>query len=423
MRMFAKLFLAILLVLPVPHALPQGLSSVLGASNAAPVPAPAPTDPYGRNTPRSSMYNFLEACHSEQFTKSWHFLDLRKWSADDREKEGAALAQNLASLLDHSSQFDLTNLSDSPDGKRTDGLAADTDELATFQLEGQPVTLHLQRIDRNGLKIWLVSADSLDKISNLKLLSGESAIEKALPTPFIRIKLLGTSLWVWIALVLLGVVLLFLSKLFSRAALALLRPVAKKYAGDLNAVRLEAFAEPVRLLLAIAVFRACIEAFTPSALLRLYIGYLLTLLFFLGLASLTMRIVDMVSDHVRTRLDTRQRAMSYSILPLFVRMIKICIFSLAIMATLAEWGYNTNAILAGLGVGGLAIALAAQKTIENLFGSIAVITDRPVLVGDFFNYGGNVGTVEDIGLRSTRIRTLDRTVVTIPNSVFSTMTL
>jgi MscS family membrane protein len=69
------------------------------------------------------------------------------------------------------------------------------------------------------------------------------------------------------------------------------------------------------------------------------------------------------------------------------------------------------------------VALAAQKTIENLFGAIALISDRPVLVGDFCQFGGQVGTVEDIGLRSTRIRTNDRTLVTIPNSSFSTMTI
>ena len=96
---------------------------------------------------------------------------------------------------------------------------------------------------------------------------------------------------------------------------------------------------------------------------------------------------------------------------------------LTIAAILSAWGYNTTTILAGLGVGGLAIALAAQKTVENLFGGVAVITDRPVAVGDFCRFGSQVGTVEDVGLRSTRIRTLDRTIVTIPNAEFSSMTL
>jgi MscS family membrane protein len=74
-------------------------------------------------------------------------------------------------------------------------------------------------------------------------------------------------------------------------------------------------------------------------------------------------------------------------------------------------------------VGGLAVALAAQQTIENLFGGVAVISDRPVLVGDACRFGDRTGTVEDIGLRSTRIRTLDRTLVTVPNAQFSSMTL
>jgi MscS family membrane protein len=158
-------------------------------------------------------------------------------------------------------------------------------------------------------------------------------------------------------------------------------------------------------------------------LLRDYLIKLLTLLFAMGAAALIMRIVDVVSDQILTRLNSRERALSYSVLPLGVRFVKIFIFCLAVLFTLTSWGYNTNAILAGLGVGGLAVALAAQKTIENLFGGISLITDRPVLVGDFCQFGGQVGTVEDIGLRSTRIRTNDRSVVTIPNSSFSTMTL
>jgi MscS family membrane protein len=93
------------------------------------------------------------------------------------------------------------------------------------------------------------------------------------------------------------------------------------------------------------------------------------------------------------------------------------------IAVLSGWGYNTGTILAGLGIGGVAIALAAQKTIENLFGGVAVISDRPVYVGDFCKFGDSVGTVEDIGLRSTRIRTNDRTEVIVPNAQFSTMTL
>ena len=104
-------------------------------------------------------------------------------------------------------------------------------------------------------------------------------------------------------------------------------------------------------------------------------------------------------------------------------MLKLLLYLVAILGVLSAWGYNTSTILAGLGVGGLAIALAAQKTIENLFGGISVIGDRPVLVGDVCRFGDRTGEIMHIGLRSTRIRTADRTIISVPNGQFSSMPL
>lgn len=414
-------FLACFIILGAKVACPQSLPNLLGKANGgAASSAPASEkDPLNRTTPRSAITSFLEACHNGKLETASKYLDLRKGS--EEETQGPTLAQTLANLLDHDTEFDITDLNDTPEGLRDDGLAADTERLATFKLGDKNVPLYLQRITHNGTRIWIVSSASVQRIPELAALTRESGIEKSLPAPLVEIKLLGTPLYAWIGLVLLALVLSLLSKLLSRAIIVLAVPLAKRYAGEPNTARLSALTEPLRLLLSIAVFRACMEAFTPSALLRLYLQYLLECLFALGVASLAMRSVDLVADHLRMRLDTR--ALSSSVMPLGVRMVKIAIFCIAVLFTLAAWGYNTNAILAGLGVGGLAVALAAQKTIENLFGSVAVISDRPVLVGDFCQFGGQVGTVEDIGLRSTRIRTLDRTLVTIPNSTFSTMTL
>jgi MscS family membrane protein len=96
---------------------------------------------------------------------------------------------------------------------------------------------------------------------------------------------------------------------------------------------------------------------------------------------------------------------------------------LAFVAILDGFGFSVTALIAGLGVGGIAVALAAQKTIENLFGGISLYGDRPVRVGDFCSFGDKIGTVEEIGIRSTRVRTLDRTLITIPNAEFSNLQL
>jgi len=165
------------------------------------------------------------------------------------------------------------------------------------------------------------------------------------------------------------------------------------------------------------------EMASPSLLPRLYIERALELIFFLSVAWMGAVVVELIAEGWRSRLDPRVHAVSYSVLPLGRQVIKLSLFLIAILGVLSAWGYNTSTILAGLGVGGLAIALAAQKTIENLFGGISVIGDRPVLVGDVCRFGDQTGTVMHIGLRSTRIRTADRTIISVPNAQFSSIAL
>lgn len=99
----------------------------------------------------------------------------------------------------------------------------------------------------------------------------------------------------------------------------------------------------------------------------------------------------------------------------------IVVFAILIM--LQGWGYNTSTLLAGLGVGGIAVALAAQQTIANVFGGVSLVGDSPIRIGEFGKFGDLMGVVEDIGMRSTRIRTLNRTIVSVPNSNFAGLNL
>jgi MscS family membrane protein len=103
------------------------------------------------------------------------------------------------------------------------------------------------------------------------------------------------------------------------------------------------------------------------------------------------------------------------VLPIAARFGKVAVAAMLIIAVLSNFGLPVASLIAGLGVGGVALALAAQKTVENMFGAVSIGADRPLKIGDFVKVGELLGTVESIGLRSTRIRTLDRTLVTIPN--------
>jgi MscS family membrane protein len=376
-------------------------------------------DPLDRDSPQSSVFAFLQAVGSRDYARAARYLDLRKLPPAQRLKVGPDLARQVGQILNKDSQFDVAELSRDPGDEHTDRERVDS-----FTVNGQNLALELQRVTlRNKLSIWVFSSDSVERIPRLAQITSDSPIEKYLPQALVAWTFLDTSLWRWIALVLLAMLVAALSRLLCPLVLRVVRPVLKRIWRQADWSELDGFLAPVQLLLAAAVFRIGMEWIDPSALVRPLLERGLSLLFFLGFAWLFMRTVDVIIRRLNIFLRSKHRSFSYSVLPLAARVLKITILLLMTAALLSSWGYNTTTIVAGLGVGGIAIALAAQKTIENFFGGVAVVSDRPVAVGDFCKFGDRTGTVEDIGLRSTRIRTLDRTLVTVPNGQFSSMTL
>jgi len=383
------------------------------------------TDPLNRYSPQSAVYSFLEASHGHNYTRAWKYLDLRKLPEDQRIKDGPQLAQQLEKILDRDARFDVAAMSQNPSGDDRDTPDPNREVVDTFNVGGQSLRLELERVPlHSGTSVWLFSSDSVERIPQLAVMVSDAPIERYLPAKMVDWKILDTSVWRWIALLLVAIVLAGVSRAISRlGVVAVVNPLLKRFAPHMETSTLDVFVAPLRLLLSVALFRLAMLWIGPSALLRLWLGRTLALFFFLALAWLSMGIIDMAVSSTRTLLEAKQRAFSYSVLPLISRVLKITVFCLAVAAVLSDWGYNTTTILAGLGVGGIAVALAAQKTIENFFGGISVIGDRPVSVGDYCKFDNRAGTIEDIGLRSTRIRTTDRTLVIVPNASFSAMTL
>jgi MscS family membrane protein len=374
-------------------------------------PAPDLKDPLGRITPQGTIFQFLEACHARDYSKAAYYLDLRKMPPSDRAKNGPELAMQLEDLLDDT-PFDIATLSRDPLGDQSNGVAAAFEHLATFHVNGKTLEMQLERVAlRPGLNVWLVSAPSIAMIPEAHTLVAETGFEKRLPQALVTFEILDTPVWRWLALLLMGVVLWIASRFVAWTLVAMLRPL----------VGTTGFAGPLRICLAVAGFRAAIELAPPSSLPRLFIERALGMIFALAVAWALAVTVDIAADRWYSRLDPR--AVSFSVLPLGRQILKLSLYLAALLSVITAWGYNTTTILAGLGVGGLAVALAAQKTIENLFGGVSVIGDRPVLVGDFCRFGDRMGTVMHIGLRSTRIRTPDRTIISVPNAQFSSMPL
>jgi MscS family membrane protein len=398
---------------PRPPALTLLVLISLAGVLRAQTPAPETKDPLGRTTPQGAIFQFLEACHARNYSKPAHYLDLRRLPPAERAKQGPELAAQLEDLLDDT-PFDIAMLSRDPEGDTADGLSAAREHLDTFRIDGQNMELQLERVELSpGYHVWLVASDSLPLIPKAHQLVEETAFEKKLPQILVTFEILDTPVWRWIALVLMAWILVMLTRVLASGLVTAVRPIL-----DAPALR-----GPLRVLLAVAGFRAALELAPPATLSRLFIERALAMILALGLAWVGAVVVDLLAERWRGRLDPRVHGVSYSVLPLGRQILKLSLFLLAILGVVSAWGYNTSTILAGLGVGGLAVALAAQRTIENLFGGISVIGDRPVLVGDVCRFGNETGTVMHIGLRSTRIRTADRTIISIPNSQFSSMAL
>jgi len=405
-----------------PVACAQAVSGSPPASAAA-TPS-KPEDPLHRDSPQNAVLSFLQFCSAGNFAQAAKYLNFRGTPHDQRVKEGPRVAQQLDQLLDRDPAFDVAALSRNSEGGHEDGLPPDRERVASFKAGNQTFELQMERITlRSGLAVWLFSADSVNLIPKLAQVTSDHPLEKYLPAPLVNLTLLDTPLWRWIALVLLALALAGLARLFSRIGLALAERAAKRFGPEAAHGVMETLWPPLLWLISLALFRVGMEWIGPTARLRLYLERGLTLAFFLGLAWLAARSIDLGMDRLRASMLARHKSFSSSVLPLASRLVKLSVLLVAIAAVLSAWGYNATAILAGLGVGSIAIALAAQKTIENFFGGVSVISDRPVSVGDFCKVGDLMGTIEDIGLRSTRIRTLNRTMVSVPNGQFSSMTL
>lgn len=387
-------------------------------------PSPKNQDPLNRDTPQGSVYSFLEACRASDYARAWRYLDLQGLPDDKRAQEGSQLARELKQVLDRDPRFDVASLSREPGGEINDSLPQNREVVDTFNVGGKSERLLLERTTlRSGLQVWLFAPESIALIPELAKNSSVSPIEKFLPPPLVNWKLMDTSLWRWIAMLLLAALLTVFSSWISRLALFIADALVKRTRLHVRSGVLDSFGGPLRLLVPVAIFRAAIPGLGLAALLRLAIERFSEFLLIAGIAWLCIRVVDAFIVALHAILVARKSTFPYSTLSLTSRILKLVILVFAFAGLLGDWGYNTSAILAGLGVGGIAIALAAQKTIENLFGGVAVISDRPVKVGDYCKFGSNSGTVEDIGLRSTRVRTDNRTLVTVPNGAFSAMTI
>ena len=386
--------------------------------------AKAPSDPLGRESPQSTVTNFLKACQGNKYQLASQYLDLREIPERRRADEGVTLAKDLEAILNSDNNFNIGRLSQSPQGSQANPNTPDIEQITTITRDNKTYAIDLERIQTtNKLQVWEFSPQTVAEIPDLAPANTESWIDSHLPSFLVKTMFLETPIWKWFALVLLAIVVVLVFRLAARVLTII---AAKLRLTTINFHRwawIAAIIDPAVVFCAVLVFRIVEGFLAPSALSRLYIGRFLLLVVIASFAWGFVNLVDVFMNRLDRVLNAKQRIVSQSLIYLGRRFFKLLIVCFAALTVLSNWGYDMTTILAGLGVGGIAVALAAQSTIANVFGGVSVIGDAPVTVGDFGNFGGVIGTVEDIGMRSTRIRTLNRTIMSIPNSSFAGINL
>jgi MscS family membrane protein len=384
-----------------------------------PAPSPSPgedevaADPYGRETPRGALYGFLRACRRGNMKVASAYLEIPPSVRGARE----AIARQLDVVFDH--RFMTTSLeqvSRSKRGSLDDDLEPDVDKVGELRGEdGLIDVLVIRRQPPDSPPIWLISWETVRECRRLYEALGLPDIESRLPPFLVETQIAGMALWQVLAAVVLLPVLYGAAWVLVRALLGAARRV-RRQSSAAGYWTLSA-RSPATLLLTLVLHRIAVVFIGMPAFYRLFYDRILRVLLLAGFLWFLFRLIDNFDRRVLSRVLPAGSGARHPTLTLGRRFLKIAAFVLVVLLGLASFGVNLTATLAGLGIGGLALAFAAQKTLANLFGGIAVLADNVIRVGDTCRVGGQLGEVEDVTLWATRLRTSDRTVVSIPNGM------
>jgi len=208
--------------------------------------------------------------------------------------------------------------------------------------------------------------------------------------------------------------------LFVKLIVGTLRKISSKTMRKYEEGLVDIIEPPVKLIITSTGFFFAINVFTLPNDIKLLIFNLYKTSLIIGIFWALYRSEIIFKQFLEKYVYSKQIEIAVDFLPLFRKFIRAALIIFAVTIIIQEWGYNIGAIITGLGIGGLAVALAAKDTLANFFGSLMIIFDRPFAIGDWIIVADTEGIVEEIGFRTTKIRTFDKALVSVPNSKIAT---
>jgi MscS family membrane protein len=398
-------------------------SAAQSPSSAAPLPVKAepaaPIDPLGRENPRSSLMGLLKYETQKDFTAAAHYLQ----PTSERDPNLTQRARELQELLSRF-QSKVALVSNDPNGAVEAGLPPGQVRAGVFVVGGTTVDLVLVRVDdRDSGKVWLVSRETVAKIPGLYAQmkgEGPTAGERIVPAALTSRHLLDMSLaqWLgWLVSIPISWLLAWLLGFLLSAPRRVWRKLRKVH---FRTVWETPLGMPLRCIIAILLHALFVYQLEPPLLYRTYYFRFLAGLLAGCVMWFVSRLADQGFDYAVNRTRTQSPG-GESILIVMQRLAHVVMLIVALIIAFALFGFNVKTALTGLGIGGLALALGAQKTLDNVIGGVSMLMDKAVHIGNFCKIGAQVGTVEDIGLRSIKLRTLDQSLLVVPNGLLAQM--
>jgi MscS family membrane protein len=365
------------------------------------------------------MIGFLKCIEREDYENAARYLQ-----SAPQQDINSILRDKRARALGRKFKGNIGLLSDDPDGTIESGLPPGQVRAGQLVVANVTVDVILVRVDDPAAgKIWLISKQTVAGIPELYAQmesEAPTAIEQVMPASFGGRRLLGMTPAQWLgwlvsipASLLLAWLLAFMLSMPARIRSKLRKvpfnPIWKTSAGM-----------PLKCIIAILMHVFFVYLLDIPLLYRVYYFRFMAAVLVGCFVWLLSTLTDRGFEHAVIQTRTQHKG-GESILIVMQRLTRIVLVMIALVATLALFGLNVTTTLAGLGIGGLAVALAAQRTLENVIGGLSLLMDKAVHVGDFCQIGDQRGTVEDIGLRSLKLRTLEQTLLVVPNGVLAQM--
>lgn len=371
------------------------------------------------DSPRASMRAFFDLAARGRYQDAARYLDVPKV----HEKRAAELASKLEAVLSQRLFVDPEQLSPNAQGRATDGLPAGTEELGKItDRKGHPVSIRIVRHESRAPEDeprWMFSQSTVQQVDQLYASLHDRWLRDHLPPQLLVQGPKALYYWQWIALPLLAALCLAVGRLLTWLSGKVAAKVLGRHAWTPRL--LPRLRQPATLAWAIVVFAIATPYLALTVRAEDLVERLLKALGYLAFFWGLLRTVKIAGDEVLSGTWARTRPSARSLTSVVVKLGRVVVAAFALMFALSELGYPVTTVIAGLGIGGVALALAAQKTVENLFGSISILADQPFRVGDIIRVDNIEGTVENIGLRSTRLRTVERTLIIIPNGKLADM--